>query len=231
MQNLSNISTFFSWVLLVYPLKYIEPTAVITIVLGVNPVATLLIDWVLFKKKPRNKANILVSLSILLIVTYVGYLCTTGVNVIENATQNQVFVSLLYCMIAGMATASNNLFIKKLLKKFAPTELLSFRFIFTILITGALTYFGNTNTQYNLDFIVYIMSTTLFFVIAPLLLIQLTLRELEPIRVAIISPVMPVVVATFQLIEGKSNLSIYTILGTISIWILLTFGIYFSRPK
>lgn len=225
-----NISTFLSWVLLVYPLKYIEPTAVTTIVLGVNPIATFIIDWLILRKTSFNRANAWVSLGIFLTVCYVAYLCYYGLSVIGAADQEKVTLSLFFCLIAGAATATNNIFIRKLLdEQFTPPQILSFRFVFTVAITGALAYLQGLEVRFDQEFLLYIAATTLLFVIGPLMLIQLALRELEPIKVAIISPIMPLTVATFQMVWAKGNLSGYTIVGTTILWILVILGIYQSR--
>lgn len=224
-----NVSTFFSWVLLVYPLKYIEPTAVTTIVLGVNPLATLVIDW-LFLRKKIDRVNAWISVGIFITVSYEAYLCYYGLSVIGSASHGKVIFSLLCCFIAGAATATNNIFIRKLLDKdFTPQQILSFRFFFTIAITGTLIWLYKPETNFNQEFLIYILATTLLFVIAPLMLIQLALRALEPIKVAIISPVMPLLVAVFQLSTVRGNLSSYTVVGTALLWLLVIAGIIRSR--
>lgn len=227
-----NISTFFSWVMLVYPLKYIQPTVVTTIVLGTNPIATLAINRLIFRKKSTNKMTFLITIAIFMIICYVEYLCAQGLSIIGSFNQRDILISLFCCMIAGAATAINNIFIKKLLEKnISPTQILSFRFVFTVLLTGILIYIGNIGIQYDKSFFVNVATTSIFFVICPLMLIQLALRELDPIRVAIISPLMPLVVIAFQLMDGKTNPSILMILGAIGIWMLVTLGVYTSNRK
>ena len=225
-----NVTTFFSWVFLVYPLKYVEATAVITIVLGVNPVATMVINRLFFPEVRQRRATMLASCGIFVGVVYVAYLCLTGRSVVAGATPIEVAISIACCAVAGIATAGNNVFIKAHFGGgFVPKEVLAFRFFLTVLLTGvAMVYFSIPFT-FNRAFFVDMAMTTVFLLVAPLMLIQLSLRELDPLRVAIVSPAMPLLVACFQLAQSGAHLSAYTIAGTVAIWILVLLGMYGSR--
>lgn len=225
-----NWTTFFSWVFLVYPLKYVEATAVITMVLGVNPVATMVINRLFFPAIAQKRANALVSLGILLSVFYVAWLEWRGAAGHGAAHQQEVMLSLACCAVAGIATAGNNVFIKAHFGAgFVPKEVLAFRFFLTILLTGVAIPLFHLPVALSPQFFIDMGMTTVFLLVAPLMLIQLSLRELDPMRVAIMSPIMPLVVALFQWRGSHAALSPYTVAGTVAIWLLVLTGIYVSR--
>lgn len=227
-----NATTFLSWVFLVYPLTYVEATAVITIVLGVNPVATVLINRIVFKRKPENAGSVWVSVGIFLSVSYVAYLALHGASSVTSASADDVALSVFFCVIAGVATAANNVFIKNLFQiGFVPKEVLTLRFYLTIVATGIAIFYFAIPVSIDSAFVADIVMTSVFLVIAPLMLIQLALRALDPVRVAIISPVVPLMVAGFQMTQSQVSLSMYTVSGTAVIWALVLTGIYVSRPK
>ncbi|MGJ0630024.1 hypothetical protein [Xenorhabdus bovienii] len=225
-----NVSSFVSWGLLIYPLTYLQPTLVATLTLGINPIATAVISRLFFKQLFPVKL-LGTSLALFLIIVFLSIRAWYGEGIISGTPHLQIVLSLLCCYLSGIATSVNNILTKKIMANgFGIVDVMCLRFYFTIIISG-IVGFSTHKVVLNQDLALSILQTTLVFVIIPLVLIQLALKSLDPLRVAIISPLMPVLVVLLQLYGNTSILSEATISATMITWLLVSLGTYWAMKK
>lgn len=212
-----NLSTFCSWFFLIYPLKYIPATMVSTITLGLSPIATLFFERLLYKKKIYKQQYI----RPLLLLAIIVYIIAIYFTVVSPAIFLKMLLALLSCFIVGISTSLNNIYIKKLnTRGFHPTEILCVRFFVMLLITAIYVFF-NYKVQINFAFATDIMLVAICLVIVPLYLMQVALRELEPITVAAISPLMPLLAIVFDISNHQNYLQLWIIPATLATCILV----------
>lgn len=220
-----NISSFVSWGLMIYPLTYLQPTLVVTLILGINPLATAVIAR-FFLKKETSQNLMGTSIGLFLVIIYLSYQTLQGENSITGSSSSQTIISLICCYFSGIATSVNNVINKNIMEKgFGILDVFCLRFYLTIIISG-LIGFSTATIIFNAHMLVSITSTTLVFVIIPLVLLQIALKNLDPLQIAIISPLMPVLVVVLQLLGDINILNYSTILSTILTWLLVSFGTY-----
>ncbi|MDX7986188.1 hypothetical protein FE392_02405 [Xenorhabdus sp. 12] len=227
---LLNISSFVGWGLLIYPLTYLQPTLVTTLTLGINPIATAVISR-LFLKQALSLKLLSISVALFLIIVFLSIRAWYGEGIIAGTPPLQIALSLLCCYLAGIATSVNNILTKKImLNGFGIVDVMCLRFYLTIILSGIIGFSTHT-VVFNQELAVSILLTTLIFVMIPMVLIQFALKSLDPFRVAIISPLMPVLVVLMQLYGNTSILSEATISATMMTWLLVSVGTYWAIKK
>lgn len=184
-----NFSSFISWGLMIYPLAYLEPTVVATIILGVNPIATAIITKAFFKQRPDTYL-IYISLALAFLISMLILNTLDGDGAVVNASQKNIYLSLLACILSGIATSCNNVFSKRLMGAgFSISDLMCSRFLLTIILSGLISVQSGPIVLQS-DMIASIATTTMLFVIVPLILLQFSLKNLDPLQVSVISPLM-----------------------------------------
>ncbi|MEQ2025908.1 hypothetical protein ABLB84_08990 [Xenorhabdus szentirmaii] len=225
-----NASSFVSWGLLIYPLTYLQPTLVATLTLGINPIATAVISR-LFQKQVLSVKLLGISLALFLIIVFLSIRAWYGEGIIAGTPPLQIALSLMCCYLSGIATSVNNILTKKIMVNgFGIVDVMCLRFYLTIILSGIIG-FSTHKVVLNQDLALSILQTTLIFVIIPMVLIQLALKTLDPLRVAIVSPLMPVLVVLMQLYGNASILSQATISATMMTWLLVSVGTYWAMKK
>ncbi|WP_323840695.1 EamA family transporter [Photorhabdus africana] len=226
-----NVSSFISWGLMIYPLTYLQPTLVATLILGINPISSAVITH-LFLKQPSPYKLVGISSALFIVIVFLSFRTLLGDNSIPGASHYQIMFSLLCCYLSGIATSVNNILTKKIMENdFGIIDVICMRFYLTILISGIIGFTIHPVTL-NQDLVVSILLITLIFVIVPLVLLQVALKQLDPLRVAIISPLMPVLVVLMQLYDGKFSVLPYsTISATLVTWVLVSLGTYWAMRK
>lgn len=225
-----NISSFASWGLMIYPLTYLQPTLVATLILGINPIATAVITRLFLRQASPGKL-VTISLALFVLIVFLSVRTLQGESSIPGTPHEQVVLSLLCCYLSGIATSVNNILTKKIMvKDFGIIDVMCLRFYLTIIISGIIG-FSTHQVVINQSLIFSVLLTTLAFVIVPLVLLQLALKTLDPLRVAIISPLMPVLVVLMQLFGNVSAVPNVTVSVTVMTWLLVSLGTYWAMRK
>ncbi|WP_370931102.1 EamA family transporter [Bartonella sp. DGB1] len=225
-----NVSSFAGWGLMIYPLTYLQPTLVATLILGINPIATVVISRLFFRQASPKKLEI-ISLALFSVIFLLSVQTFHGENNIFGTSHFQMIMSLLCCYLSGIATSVNNILTKKIMMNgFSITDVMCSRFYLTIIISG-IVGFSTHKVAIDQDLVFSVFITTMTFVIVPLVLLQVALKKLDPLRVAIISPLMPVLLVIMQLYNSASSIPDITVGATLVIWLLVSLGTYWAMRK
>ncbi|TAK77184.1 MAG: hypothetical protein EPO11_02950 [Gammaproteobacteria bacterium] len=227
-----NVSTFGAWFFLIYPLKYIEPAIVSTITLGLGPIATLILTAFIYKGKKLNYSDIVISSLLLLVILYAIYLSFSGVTTLGRFSFLTLTYSTLSCLIVGFATSAGNLYAKKLSNNhFSAKEILASRFLLTVILAGLILLAKNGNFFVPISDWNDIIIVTICLVVIPLYLVQISIKQLEPIIVSLVAPLMPALVFVFQLLKSISSFSPASALVVTATSVLVLSGVYTHYKK
>lgn len=231
-----NLSTVGCWFFLFYPLKFLEPSIVSALALSTTPLTTLLVSRFLYRRQNINQHDYIVAMLAFMVAGYlivIGFLGDTAVKHIPVIAN---ILSISCCYIVSIALAFNNIYIKRLSDTgFLPLEILSVRFFLLVLFSGISILFiknGRTLDTFSLTFMV-IMITAFTVLIIPQLIYQPAVRELQPISIAMVIPIMPVITFFIEFHDARLNPNTGTILGILTILGITLFGTFlrYHREK
>lgn len=226
-----NTTTLCCWVGTIYPLKYIEPSIVNSIIFSSLPIATLLIGVVIYKNKNVAKTDFICASLLMLGIIYLGGIYLNNQTAIHITSTKVALYALLITIFSGIMLAANTIYTKKLvLSKFSPFDILASRFILITIVTGFYvlkSIFYISNLQVWID--MAIIATT--FIILPQILFQYALQYLEPITVSFITPLMLIMVYLFEFSNKNLNPEVWSVLGVIYISLISLYSAFMRYKK
>lgn len=196
-----NLTTAGCWLLLLYPLKYIEPSIATAIIIGVGPFSTLYLGKFLYKKQNISKTDGVLTCCLLVVIFFLIVLTVNNKETMTHTNSSLVAIlASIGCIFGGVILSVNALYTKRLSDKgFLPAEMLCIRFVFLILLSFVYvvgvkhTEIVAPITQYFSDLLII----TFALIIIPQYLFQHALKCLEPISIAAVTPGMPVLIFFF----------------------------------
>lgn len=199
-----NVSTFLGWFFLLYPLKYIEPSLVSTISLGVAPILTVLLGMILYREAGVNPEDHWVAILMMLVIGFIVYLILHGETSVAAVSLPHEIISVLFCFIVGCGVAATSIYGKRLsLYGFAPREVLVVRF-WMLFIVSALFYFhSHHNPPMSSHLVWQLLSTSTLLVILPMYLLFVALRYLQPLTASMIFPLMPAMIFFIEFFDAR----------------------------
>lgn len=226
-----NLSTFGAWFFLIYPLKFIQPAMVSSITLAFGPISTLLLSLFIYKTQKILFFDGFISFLLLAVICFISGLCFANITTLSQLPVFTVFYAIVSCLIVGFSTAASNLFAKRLSNnQFTPIEILCVRFFVTILLTAFITDISGTSFLLTKGDFENIMLVAGCLVIIPLYLAQIGIKHLEPMTVAITTPLMPVLVLFLELMNHQ-HFSKWAIDSVLVIFLLMMVNACFYVKK
>jgi|GEM_PF-6539643 len=223
-----NITTAGSWYFFMYPLKYIEPAIVDAIIFGAIPISTLLIARVIYKKQIASLRDYIISGTIALTIIYFIGICFLGKTSAHFPSWKSAFISIVFCILGGISLAFNNIYAKKLSESgFTPLDTLTVRFLLLIFLSGFMMHGLSSSFPWGTELLKNSLIVTLTLVIIPQLAFQIAVRDLQPLSIAIILPLMPAVVFFIQFADSRLHPSIWSIGGITVICLFSIMGAVF----
>lgn len=103
---------------------------------------------------------------------------------------------------------------------FMPIEILTIRFLLLTIVTGIITWFTKEKSGYDSVYMTMISITVVAVtvIIVPQLAYQKAIRELQPITVAMVLPLMPVMTYFIEFFDSRLNPTIYPIMGILGVF-------------
>lgn len=207
-----NITTFGCWYLTIYPLKFLEPAIVAAVILSTLPIATFFCNIILVKdhRQINFRELIIVVLLFLGIFLFFQIIRHQKTGLVDTNTTQQI-IAFIGCIGSGIFLSINNIFSKKLsINGLSPIDILSIRFWLMIVIT----FFASKDLLghvAHLATISQIIMLAVSLIILPQIIFQISLKELEPLTISIISPLKPILVFIFEIFDAQLSLTIWTI--------------------
>jgi len=228
-----NITTLGSWLFLAYPLKFIEPAIVSTITLGIGPILSLLLSDKLYKKDEKSFIDMLIACGLFLVILFLVQLCLYTNEGNNSISLYNKIVSLLCCTIVGVSIVLNGFQTRKLIDDdFSSLDILMLRFILLILVSGMITYIYYPDTNLFTGMMnKKIVFSALIFVVMPLFLIQLSMRQLKPITISMMMPLMPVLTYFFERFDQRLIVFNHTLYAIVLVFFLIMIATYIRLTR
>ena len=223
-----NITTMGSWLFLAYPLKFIEPAIVSTITLGIGPILSLLLSNKLYKRSEKSFLDMLIAGALFLVILFLIRLCLYTNEGSNDISLSNKIVSLLCCTIVGISIVVNGFQTRKLIDNdFSSLDILMLRFILLIVVSGIITSIYHSDTSILSGMMDRkIVFSALIFVVLPLFLIQLSMRQLKPITISMMMPLMPVLTYFFERYDQRLIVFNHTLYAVLMVFFLMLLATY-----
>lgn len=217
-----NIITAVIFLCFYYANKYIEPAIVSAIEIGIGPIIVLLIGALLHKNR-IFKLDVIVSSGILLgtvTLVYASLNGTSGVAINHLHTGK----GLLTAFVAGVGMVLATIFSKRLSNKgWSTYKILAHRFYmlvpisFIFIINQKLIYVVNIFVENWIWIVVF----TFLGLIIPLYLIQVGIKNSNPLFVSVTLSLGPVFTFIFQLLDPRLKWSWISLLGIVCLCLFI----------
>lgn len=196
-----NFTTLGCWLFSLFPLKYLQPSVTNTVVLGVTPLATLIIGKWFYKKGIITRTDKLISAVIFLLIVLLSFFTIEHGAKSFNVKTILPYLAYFAALLAGCCLALNNIVAKNLsLSGFKPFDILSLRFILIIVVSAIFSW--NKLGHLNGDIVISLVLVSTCLVIVPQILLQFSIMYLEPLSIAIFAPFLPITILFIEVYYG-----------------------------
>jgi|GEM_PF-5853030 len=200
-----NIYTTITWLGLFYAVQYIRPSVNAMIVNSIGPLLMALLWRRLRPGAPTLKQEKIAAVGIVISMTMLVFASFTRS---EQPPQTIGFigVGVFIAFICGTLQTAIVLTNKRLLESgLRITDVLSNRFLLTILVAGSLAWLNPEIAVSQVRANLWYMSIlAVFFVVLPAVTLQLGLRHAEPVTVTIILFCIPLLTAAIELLDPRN---------------------------
>ena len=217
-----------AWIASFYALSIIEPATVEAICFGLGPVLAVIFWRYLRPNKPINRGEKIASVGVLISMAYMVYSLYWPNSSFDHLVSPKVLVGIIYCLIAAVCMVFTISKIKYLSERGITNNqivLLRFPIAFSIVVFFGLDELSNK--AISIEFLMNMASLSLVTIVAPVLLIQWAIQNIEPIKVSLLICLTPVFTllmqsvsghfyATFELIISIMLITSFTVYGTLS---------------
>ena len=219
-----NVTTALTWICLLYALKFLEPAVVNAISLAVGPAFTVLAGPLLRRGASVLAAEAAAAAGVLAIVGVLGWGSAAGLTSIGHVGPGRVAAGLAATLASGLGSAGTFIYAKRLSEKGVSTAaVLSRRFGLTAAVSWAIAAAdGLPRLAGSLapGAVVAIVG-----VAVPAWLLQLGVRHAEPVTVALIDNLAPVLTYLLQLLDGRLHPSPFSLAGILTGTVLIAAGV------
>ncbi|MDG9668708.1 EamA family transporter [Hahella sp. CR1] len=225
-----NISTLGSWFFLYSSLQYMEPALSAVTLYGINPLATLFVSVLIFRKASiMTTPKVAVAFLTIISMIVVGITVSEGESAITSYNNSEVMQGFIFAILTGFCMAVINVVSKKIYDNgFNLYQLMSLRF-FALLIFSFLM-----SKEISIDFQQNISAFLIIAIIGnviPLLMLQKGISISEPSKVAYTLLLTPIFVFMFQQLDDRISLSLHSLAAISTVVILSIVGTYIDRAK
>ncbi len=220
-----NITTAICWISSFYALQFIEPSIENTINTAIGPFITIVIGLRLQQSISFKITELICAIAIMLMVIFMMIISAFGVSGIGISNSMHLIIGFCCCLFAGLSIVGNTIYSKKLsLSGMQTIAILATRF-YLVLIISLIGWFMTASPLAAIRvYIIDIIVIALVGIALPLYLLQKGIEKSEPITVSFVMVLGPVVTYILQLFDHRLTLSLYTLIGILSIVTLVTIG-------
>lgn len=197
-----NVYTAITWLGLFYAVQYIRPSVNAMIVNSIGPLLMAFMWRRLRPNVPTLKQEKIAAVGIIL--SMIILVCASFMLSEQSSlTSRFIGVGVFIALVCGALQTSIVLSNKRLLESgLRITDVLSNRFLLTILVAGSLAWLDPeiTLSQFRSNFW-YMSTLAVFFVVLPAITLQLGLQRAEPVTVTIVLFCIPLLTAAIELLD------------------------------
>lgn len=224
---LINLTTLGCWFFVIYPLKFIDPSVLNTVVLATLPIATLLISLFSYRAQRISYLDYFISILLFIGIFFLGIICFEQKTVMPHFALHHLIIAFGSCIASGIFLATNTIYSKKLSNNgFQPFDILAIRFILIMLVSAILSA-PAIHKIINFTSIAEIIAIAFLLIIVPQIIFQYALKELEPITISMISPLMPIMIFLIGFFTIKFHPTFLTIMAVSYVCVISVVGSFF----
>lgn len=220
-----NITTVFNWLLLFYPLKFIEPTVGISIYVAIRPITTFFLTFKDYSTKKEKLTELFFCLIIAFVLMLIIY---DDFSRITDSTSELINIFLV--VIAAISGSLTSIYAFDLSKKnFVTSQVLSVRFILLI-ISSLILAFVNSYTIYITEpTFLRLLVVTIISVVLPMYFLQKGLENVGPMLVAYLIPFIPIFTCLIQIFYFHEKVRYFELSLIIFLAISIFFLVFFKK--
>ena len=233
---LLNMANVLVWFCYMFAIKYLEPAIGVIIANASGPILVIITSKILRPHIQIFRIEKIAALGISLSLIFIIYNTLIGKSAINIKDNTNILWGLILAIGAGVGQVLFNIFSKKLSEnKFSPSEILAGRF-FLVLILSFILMDKNIFHQiiYNSSLTVNILFLSLFGMIIPVYFYQKGVKLIEPIYIAVLYILEPVIMFIGQVFDPRLKISLFSYagVGLICLFSILSIiGRYYGTKK
>ncbi|MEM9737682.1 MAG: EamA family transporter [Bacteroidota bacterium] len=226
-----NLSSGIGWLTAILALDYVDPATMLCINAGSIPI----FNFLLVTKPKDYRSNYPVLIAILAVICSIGLIIRENIRLLAGTVPATTFyIGVLLSLTDGLASAFNGIFSERLTRSgIRPKEVLTFRFMLLIFLTGILAWIKGSFAPINWSAAKSFFLASCLMMIIPLILYQKGIAALGSLVVAILMPFIPICAYLMQIKTGKYLFDWYVCFAVItcSVTLLIMNILTYIRKK
>ncbi len=222
-----NVAIAVTWLFLLYALKLIEPAVVNSVALAIGPALVVLVGPVLRRGTSVLPIEAAAAAGILGLIGVLSWASLAGLSGVRHIGAGTAALGLAATIGSGLGTTANVIYSKRLSEAgYRPVEVLPIRYFLMIAICWVLVASGHGGGPHGLA-VAFVPAAViaLIGVVGPNYLVQLGLGQTEPITVALLANLAPVLTYLLQLSDSRLHPSAVSLAGVLGITALVAAGV------
>ncbi len=211
-----NVTTTLSWIGFYFALKELEPAVQGAIVLGFGPLFTGFLIKIFRPKAPATRWEIIAGIGVLLSMIFLGVVSLNGQSALPNLSGHSLTVGVIAALIAGLGVSGNTVFSKRLSDRgMTARQIMAVRFFMLLVISFIAILIRRPECSLVCSSPWLVLVIAGLGVILPLYLLQRGIVLSEPMVVALLLPMAPVMTMLFQWMDPRLHFSGLSLLGVL----------------
>lgn len=225
-----NGSSILAFMGFYYALKFIEPSIVSSLEMGVGPFFAIVVTAMIAKKKiEATRAQWLITVGTFIASVLLMLTALFGLSGVEVGNTSDFTLGIIASVLCGLGAVLCTIYSKKLsIAGWTSSSILAHRFYGIIFISLIITY--DILPMYLVENIDWIVLVTIFGVTLPTFLLQKGIQYCEPFFVMMSICFIPVFTFAFQLFDPRIAWSTPSLIGILMLFLLGVASI-FSESK
>lgn len=233
---LLNIANLFGWGCYMYAIKYLEPAIGVIIANASGPILVIVLSKILNAKHSIYRAEKIAAIGISLSLAFVIFSSLLGKSALVNAKPTHLILGIFLAFLAGIAQVLFSLFSKTLNENnFLPIEILVWRFPLIFIVCFFLIDLQTIQFLiHSFSSLFWVLFLSFFGLVIPIYFYQKAVKLIDPIYIAVLYILEPVIMFIGQLFDPRLKASFYSYLGVgfIVFFSLISIaGRYYSLKK
>jgi biotin carboxylase/drug/metabolite transporter (DMT)-like permease len=219
-----NITTAFTWLGMLWSLKYIEPAIVNVLSLAIGPVVIVAAGSLIRRGSSLLRLEAVASVGILLVIGILTWGTIAGRSAVGEVDVGESVLGIGLAVGSGVASAGNLLYSKRLSEAgLTPRSVLAVRFYLMVIVSWvivAVSYDPGLRDAVVPGLVLAVISVAL-----PLYLLQVGVKHIEPITVSLLTCLGPGFTLLLQLFDMRLRVSWFSIISITIVTILVAVAI------
>jgi drug/metabolite transporter (DMT)-like permease len=220
-----NVCTTGSWVGYFAALAFLEPAIAIAILIGIEPVATVIITRVSQPAAPRLRSDVVTALGILVIALFLGVITFRGDSGLGALSTWHGSVGIACAIAAGVASAFVVVVSRRLASAgMTASQVMGSRFGFLLLACAGYAAIAGLSLGPLVTHVGAVVAVAVVGLLVPLFALQKGLEHGDPIFFVMIDSLSPVIMLAMQAFDPRITFSPLSLAGSLAMVVIVAYG-------